>query len=481
MRVDFCVRAEGESAAVAAAVGVCGGVQDYARSIQYSRKHGGHVCSITDVPDGVSVWIYVFRRIGDHWVLRGGGATGALGHAWSAIRSHTLAGSPENPGDEAPAPVILARYSRANAAAPPQTMPDYTAELMQYAQLARRELVESVPWMVAAPPMLAYTLHGVVPVGATFQTPMTIPETTLRALVSLMCHLDKEPVELETLAAAGDEVVARVLARVALVANTIRYIPDEALAINADYTAGPDGDPAHAPGTIPTNTFTDASMTWTDDCEGDVAITVAIWRALRAADIAELRPALAKYRMVILATSIAGAALGSYHMCAALLGPRPALVESVVRTAGVPTNPRRFTPPLSEDDRRRERPLVRTGQTLNEWYGNIAFALDASDPLTVLLPSVDQHPGGSLAQLLDGKVAFEPMVATVRPDVRRAIEGAVAVTPRTDLSERRLTVVPGRAGLAGTAMIEDGRADAYIRVTHPSPGVPAKVFAFEAR
>lgn len=476
MQIDFCVREEGPTASIAVAVGVCGGVQDYARSIKYSSKHGGHVCSVRDVAPGARVWIYVFRQIGDHWVLRGGAATGTLGHAWSALPSQNLAGTPGQPGDEAPAPEILARTNRAVTAPEPA---DFTDELMQYAELTRRELLESVPWMIAPPPVLAYTLHGVVPVGATFETPMEIPAATLRNLVSLMCHLDATPVELETLASAEKEVVARVLARIAIVANTIRYIPDEALAINVDYAAGPDGAPPRAPGTIPTNTFTDASMTWTDDCEGDVAITVGIWRALRAADIPELRPVLAKYRMVVLATTISGAAPGAYHMCAALLGPRPVLVESVVRTAGIPSSARRYVAPQTDAERRRERPLVRTGDTLNNWYGNVAFALDVDDPLTVLLPTVDTKYGGTLAQMLDGRVAFEPMVATLPPHVRRAVLDACATTPRTNLSAQRLAIAPGRPGLAGMAMVEEGRASAYIRVTHPSPGVPSRVFAFE--
>lgn len=457
MRVDFRVR----DGPTAAAVGVGGGAQDYARMLlPYKGERGCRV----DVPaDAPAVWIYVFEHVCGHWVLRGGAAVQpcALRADWTGLEVLPLTNGTRG---VAGVPRIDARSRGKTGRLPWRQMPERAALLATYCKVATGELMEAMRLRVA-PPLLADTLHGRLPFGATFATPLRVPAATVRALLQLACNLDAAECAVETLAGAHPDVAARVLARIALVANTVRYVADDARAIDG--------------GTVPTNTFTDASMTWTDDCEGATAITAGLWRAL--GQVPEVRGLVAAYRFVVVATTIVTAAPGAYHVCAALLpravhAARPAaLVESVVRTAALPVRGDAYARPA---DRTRERPLVAVDGTLNRWYGDVAFALDAERPLELLLPHVDGRPGGSLADLLAGVAALEPMTTTLITALNEEILAEVAWTPATDFGAARLEVVPGDARLGNAAMAEGG-GRAHIRVRHPEPGVAERTFAFE--
>lgn len=485
MRVDFYVQAPA-GVTFAAAVGVCGGVQGYARLLVRSRR--GPACSV-DVPaDAPAVWIFVFEQINTHWVLRGGGAVRLAGAAGDVgVHMHTLAGTPgESDGVAAP-PAVTARVEGGSRAVPRLLAPGRHEKLMQYSREARAELLTAMPALEYPPPLLARTLHGTAPVGVTFATRAEVGPDTLHGLLALMCHLERSECEPADLGDAPPQLVARVLARVALVANTVRYIPDEARAGAARVGltgATPDAPPDAAPGTVQTNIYLDPAVVWAADCEDDTLVSAAVWRAFEDHGFSPF-DALG-YQFLVLAVTVARAQPGAYHVCAALMHPtRPcALVESVVRTCGVMQYAASYRAPATEAARREERPLVLLPSgLLNDWYDRVAFALDPRQPLDLLVPRVNGAYGATVAQLLNHEAALEPMHTAIPPELRAELLGNCMETPRINLSARRVTVAAGGPGLGGgrTMCAEDGAAPgAAIHVRHPEPGVPMRSFVFRA-
>lgn len=444
----------------------------------------GYACTVRLPPRAQGVWIYVFEKIETHWVLRGGGVLCPPDKGAEArVHMHTLAGTPGESDGVARPPDVIVRIAAWRPSPARPLVADRHERLMRYSEQARGEILARMPDLRYAPPLLARTLHGTTPVGATFATRAEIAHETLGDLLSLMCHLERAECEFADLDDAPPQLAARVLARVALVANTMRYIPDEARAIDAhEMLAGatPDAPPDAAAGTVQTNIYTDASMTWTDDCEGDTAITASVWRAIEDGLFDTL-----DYQFLVLAVTVAHAAPGAYHVCAALVHPtRPcALVESVVRTCGVMEHAAVYHRPKTDAARRRERPLVLLPSgLLNNWYDRVAFAVDPRKPLELLLPHVGDAYGGTVAQLLSREVRLEPMQTTVPGDLAVEILHDCAITPRVNLAPGRLTVSPGDPGLGGgtTMCTRDEPVDgAAIHVRHPEPGVAARAFVFQ--
>src|SRR3989338_3146539 len=271
------------------------------------------------------------------------------------------------------------------------------------------------------------------------------------------------------LADAPPEVAARVLARaLTLLPTTIEYVPDVALAAGAADASGagatPEAPPRRPRGTMPTNTFDDATATWTGDCEDQAALAVAVWRAMAESRAAHVRALVGRFRAVVLAITVVGGGPGAFHVCGALLPRAPgaaALLEGVVRTCGVPVRGETYRAPVGAEQRA-ERPLVLLPDgSLHRWYDRVVFAGDTADPPVMLLPFVDDRGGGTVAQLLAGDVDLRPLNASIPELLARRILQARNETPAVDL--RAVRVQPGAGAIDARRPMEhapDAPADA---------------------
>ncbi len=466
--------------AMALAVGVRGGDQEPLREIHYGSKYKCFTAKITVPPDAGALDLYVYRKIGDHWVQLGAARAdvNALGPEFAALAAVRLA------DDGAPPPAMRARCrgARRHAARAPGA-PDAADEacMAEYEKIGQKEITDAITDIVW-PPLLCRTLDGRVPLGATFPRRVAGDAAVLRGLLALACVLDAERPAWNALRSCAPAAAARVLARLALVANTMRYVVDEAVSAAPRRTsyATPDAAPDAAPGTVLTNLYTPGDLVWAEDCEGMTATTAGLWAALRAADLDETRELVAAYRFVVVVCAVERSA--AFHVCAALLPRVPnrpaALVESVVRTAALPAHAAAPYARPEGADRRRERPLVRTGATLNDWYGRVVFCIDPDAPFDLLIPWRDARPGGSVADLLDGAVTLVAAAAALPPAAAAAVLARRAAEPAFPLARLHVGAGEPRGGPMAAADAPPPASGAFIAVRAPEPGVPWRTFAF---
>jgi len=71
--------------------------------------------------------------------------------------------------------------------------------------------------------------------------------------------------------------------------------------------------------------------------------------------------------------------------------------------------------------------------SLNNWYDRIVFAVDLARPTEMLLPHVAGRGGGTVAQLLAGDVALEPLGAPLSEALERRIYREREDMPAVDL------------------------------------------------
>lgn len=432
--INFRVHEPGAGAGVdlAMAYGALGGARRPARAIKFDARTAAYTGKM-ELPAGTGgVDISVYRNVDGVWLLRGQlrAAVDALGRRPAAYALVQIAGTPGDPprGELRPPRVELWLATGS------KTRDELLLEHQTMAhELMRAALVDQP----GVPPLLAYTVCGVAPFWATFLARVEAAPALAGDLLRLACLLDAD--EPADLADAGPVAQARVLARaLTLLPTTIEYTPDVALVRGADAVSGagatPDAPPRRPRGTMPTNTFDDAAATWADDCEGQTALAAAVWRAMGAADAT--RALAAQFRFVVLVITVRGGRAGAYHVCGALLPLRrgaAALLECVVRTCGIPADADEYTPPAGAY-KRAERPLVRLRDgSLNNWYDRIVFAVDLARPTEMLLPHVAGRGGGTVAQLLAGDVALEPLGAPLSEALERRIYREREDMPAVDL------------------------------------------------
>ena len=448
----------GPGVALALSYGALGGVRQRPSRMRFNPAAGLYTAKI-ELPAGVGgADLSVHRDVGGVWVLRGQlrvhvDGLGAKPRACALVQ---VAGTPgAAPREEAPPRIELWLASGAETR---------DKMLLEFQRMAHDVMRAALP-AVSLPPLLAYTVAGVVPFWATFLARAAAAPALPGDLLRLACLLDADAAAVDDLDDAGPVTQARVLARaLTLLSTTIEYTPDVALARGADAAgagATPDGAPRRPRGTMPTNTFDDATATWADDCEGQTALAAAVWRAMAAAP--ETRDLAARFRFVVLVITVRGANANAFHVCGALL-PRgrgaAALLECVVRTRGIPEDAGAYDPPKGSA-KRAERPLVRLPDgSLNNWYDQIVFAVDLAAPAEMLLPYVAGRGGGSVAQLLAGDVALEPLAVPLNEALEQRIVRERDDMPATDLRGVRV-------------QLGESRIDARRPMVH-QPGAPGE-------
>src|SRR3989338_8758830 len=433
----------GAGARLALSCGALGDVRRAPRIIKYDAARRAFSGKMEFPPGTDAFEMSVYRAVGGVWVLRGSlrvDMCAVPAKRAGARPMAQIAGTPGEPGPRLLAPPTVEVW-RSSAAAPAAAA--RAGHLARVQATAWREMEAALPPPPPLPPPLACSVLGPVTFWATFVAPVAADDATLEDLLHLACNLDAAHPAPGDLADAPPEVAARVLARaLTLLPTTIESGPDVALAAGAADASGagatPDAPPRRPRGTMPTNTFDDATATWTGDCEDQAALAVAVWRAM-----------VGRFRAVVLAITVVGGGPGAFHVCAALPPRAPgaaALLEGVVRTCGVPVRGETYRAPVGAEQRA-ERPLVLLPDgSLNRWYDRVVFAVDTADPTVMLLPFVDDRGGGTVAQLLAGDVDLRPLNASIPELLARRILQARNETPAVDLRGGR-----GRPGAGGTA------------------------------
>lgn len=471
--VNFLIYEPGASPAVSLAVsyGAAGGVLNPASRVAYDASTKTYSGKASFPPGANAFEIKVYRAVEGVWVLRGAlrvdmnGLPKKRGDACKTAMVQ-IADTPDAARSLLAPPAALMWLSSASQP-PAQARREY---LDQFQRTAWREMKETLPYQIVYPPLLARSSSGVVPFWATFVTPVVADDAMLEALLELALHLDGDPGALDALPPAAQ---ARVLARaLTLLPTTVEYVPDVTIGGAAAPVQGatPDQPPRKPRGAMPTNTFDDATATWTGDCEDQTGLAVAVWRAMCASRAPRVRAFVERFRVMILVITVAGARPGAFHVCGALFpraGGTAALLESVVRTCGIPQRGDTYHAPVG-NEQLGERPLVLQpgGDTLNMWYKDVVFGVDADCPHVMQLPFVGDRGGASVAQLLLGQAELRPMGAAIPELLVQRILGERGETPATDLSQVR--VLPGaerldaRRPMVHARQVADGDAAIHI-------------------
>src|SRR3989338_1700892 len=468
--VNFAIHErDGAGARLALSCGALGDVRRAPRIIKYDAARRAFSGKMEFPPGTDAFEMSVYRAVGGVWGLRGSlrvDMCAVPAKRAGARPMAEIAGTPGEPGPRLLAPPTVEVW-RSSAAAPAAAA--RAEHLARFQATAWREMEATLPPLPRLPPLLACSVLGPVPFWATFVAPVAADDATLEDLLHLACNLDAAHPAPGDLADAPPEVAARVLARaLTLLPTTIEYVPDVALAAGAADASGagatPDAPPRRPRGTMPTNTFDDATATWTGDCEDQAALAVAVWRAMAESRAAHVRALVGRFRAVVLALTVVGGGPGAFHVCGALLPRAPgaaALLEGVVRTCGVPVRGETYRAPVGAEQRA-ERPLVLLPDgSLNRWYDRVVFAVDTADPTVMLLPFVDDRGGGTVAQLLAGDVDLRPLNASIPELLARRILQARNETPAVDL--RAVRVQPGAGAIDARRPMEhapDAPADA---------------------
>lgn len=268
---------------------------------------------------------------------------------------------------------------------------------------------------------------GLVPITYMHLRPARFAPNFASAMLRLMCDLDESGVRPTNLPHAAEDVVARVLSRVTLLACSVRYTPDKART-----RAGPQM----------CNLFSDPMLAWRDDCEGCALVTWWVWRemlrAAAAAHDAALLNVLNRYSFYVLICSFSEHGRVMQHMCSALLpayegsGLRGVLLESTTRTCGLVRTDGR-APGGGE-----ERALVRTADgVLNNWYRHVHLMFNPEDCDTLYVPKFGGANGVALVDLLQSphKVGRTPLETRPPADLLRAMRRNFEDYPAADLRE----------------------------------------------